>query len=334
MKALVLHGKNGNFAYEPNWPEPQLQPGWAKVRVAYVGVCGSDLPRFASFGSYHHPIILGHEFSATVHEVESGHGFAVGDRVTIVPIIPCETCEGCLNYGPFHCEQYQYLGSRNDGGMAEYVLVPIKNMYKIPDTVSLEMAAMIEPLMVGLHVVKNSGIIAGKKSVVFGAGAIGLLVAFWLKELGCEDLTIVDVRPIAIDLAKDMGFTQVVYPEELDGKTHEFDFGFEAAGVQGTFLSMIDLSKPKATISVVGRDTRDTILPLNKVETLMRKELTVKGCWGFDESDIPFILDTLAKTSINLKKMITTVVSIEESEDTVKKMLNNELQYIKVMIKF
>ncbi|MGI6490635.1 MAG: alcohol dehydrogenase catalytic domain-containing protein [Sphaerochaeta sp.] len=334
MKALVLHGKNGSFKYEEEWPDPKATPGWAIVKVGFAGICGSDLPRFKSEGSYHHPVILGHEFSGTVYEIADGHAFNVGDRVTIVPIIPCGHCDGCVNYGPFHCTHYQYLGSRNDGGMSEYCLVPIENMRKIPDLVSLQLAAMIEPLMVGYHVVKRSGITPGKSAVVFGAGAIGLLIAFWLKELGVEDLTIVDIRSFSINLAKEMGFHSVVQPQEIAELRNRFDFGFEAAGAQSALLSMIDLVKPKATISVVGRDTHDTLLPLKKVETLMRKELTVQGCWGFDDSDIPFILETLSSTRIDLEKMITSLVPIEESEKTVRKMLNHEFQYVKVMIDF
>lgn len=333
MKALVLHGKDGNFKYEENWPEPKLVPGWAVIKVGCAGICGSDMPRFGSKGSYHHPMILGHEFSGTVWEIEDGQPFKQGDRVTIVPIIPCGECEGCRKYGPFHCTHYQYLGSRNDGGFAEYCLVPIKNLRHVPDAVSLEMAAMIEPLMVGLHVVKNSGIKAGNSAVVFGAGAIGMLLSFWLKELGV-DVTICDLRPLSINIAKDLGFEKVVTPQELEGKKNLFDYGFEAAGAQVTLLSMIDLVSPKATITVVGRDTHDTVIPLQKMETLMRKELTLKGCWGFDDNDIPFILETLAKTDMDLKKMITQIVSVEDSEETVRKMLSRELMYEKVMIKF
>ena len=338
MKALVLYGPQGDYKYEDNWPKPEKKSGWAVVKVSCAGICGSDFPRFASKGSYHHPMILGHEFSGTVDEIENNPFFKKGDRVTIVPIIPCGECEGCKKYGAFHCKNYQYLGSRNDGGFAEYCLVPIKNLVKLPDSVNFEEAAMIEPLMVGLHVVHRSGLLddtnADKKVLVMGAGTIGLMISFWLKELGVRNLTIVDLRPMSIKLSQEMGFKDVKTPDQLVGIENEFDYAFEAAGSQVALISLIDVLQPKSVLTIVGRDTKDTVIPLDKFERILRKELSIHGCWGFDTDDIPQILSTLSKTSISLKKIITNPIRIEDSETTVRAFIARQIQVNKIMIEF
>lgn len=170
MKALVLHGP-GSYRVESAWPDPILVPGWALIRVRQAGICGSDLPRFAVTGSYHHPMILGHEFAGTVETPALGSArFRTGDCVAVLPIIPCKACEGCQTGDPFHCRNYQFLGSRNDGGFAEYCLVPEENLFRLPAGVDFRAGAFIEPIAVALHVVRRSGFQKGESALVFGRG--------------------------------------------------------------------------------------------------------------------------------------------------------------------
>ncbi len=338
MKSLVLYGPNGNFKYEENWEKPKIKSGWAVVKVSCAGLCGSDIPRFKLKGSYHHPIILGHEFSGVVEDIEENDHIKVGNRVAVVPIIPCGECEGCKKFGAFHCKNYQYLGSRNDGGFAEYCLVPISNLIKLPDSVDIEIAALIEPLMVGLHVVHRSKILENlnpeRKVLVIGAGTIGLMVSFWLKELGVKNLTIVDIRSMSITLARSMGFADVRIPEQIADLENEFDYAFEAAGSQIALMTIIDVLKPKAMATIVGRDTHDTLIPLDKFEKILRKELTINGCWGFETEDIPLVLSTLSKTQIPLNKIITERISIENSETFIRDFIAGKVQANKIIIDF
>ena len=122
MKAFVLYGPNDYRLEE--YPTPCAKDDWAVVKVSYAGICGSDMPRFFQTGSYHSPMVLGHEFSGVICEAAPNGKLPVGTPVAIMPIIPCGTCDGCITYNePFQCERYQFIGSRNDGGFAQYCLV-------------------------------------------------------------------------------------------------------------------------------------------------------------------------------------------------------------------
>jgi L-iditol 2-dehydrogenase len=337
MRALVLHGP-GSYRVEPNWPRPEVRPGWALVRVHYAGVCGSDLPRFAVTGSYRHPMILGHEFSGTVETPAPGSDrFTPGDEVAVLPIIPCGTCEGCRTGEPFHCSNYQFIGSRNDGGYAEFCLVPEKNLLKIPPEFGLRAGAFIEPIAVALHVVRRSGFARGKSALVFGAGAIGLLVGLWLRVFGASRVVIADIRADSLERARELGFAEVFDPSQ-DGAAGRapgtFDALFEAAGSSRALVSAVDCAADKGTLTVVGRDVQDTVLPRGTFEKLMRKELTVHGCWGYNLSgEEDFLLQTLRRGDIPVAPMVTHEIALDQAPETVGAMCDRKFPYCKVLVK-
>jgi L-iditol 2-dehydrogenase len=332
MKALVLHGP-GKYRVEPDWPDPAPRPGWAVVRVGFAGICGSDLPRFAVTGSYHHPMILGHEFAGSVLTPARGSSrFSKGDPIAALPLIPCGRCAGCLSGEPFHCSSYQFLGSRNDGGFAELCLVPEENLFALPPGLDPRLGAMIEPLAVGLHVVRQSGFQAGQSALVYGAGTIGLLVAFWLRELGAARVAVADVRTESLALARALGFDEAV---DAGSQTPNgpFDAVFEAAGSGRALTSAIDQARDKGTLTVVGRDTADTLLPHAAFERFMRKELRLFGCWGYNlRGDEDMLYKTLARDSLPLGRMITREVGLDGAPGTIEQMINRQFHYCKVLV--
>jgi L-iditol 2-dehydrogenase len=333
MKALVLHGP-GRYGLEADWPAPEVRPGWTRVRVRYAGVCGSDLPRFAVTGSYHHPMILGHEFAGTVDTPAPGSGrFQAGDPVAVLPIIPCGECPGCRAGEPFHCRNYQFLGSRNDGGFAEYCLVPEANLFPLPPGLDLRVGALIEPIAVALHVVRRSGFAAGQSALVFGAGAIGLLVALWLRAFNASRIAVVDLRPESLELARRLGFaaaSQAARPDSPEG----FDAVFEAAGSAKALLAGIEQVREKGSITVVGRDTADTTLPLSSFERFMRKEASLHGCWGYNLSgEADFLYQALAQGAFPVEPLFTHEVGLEEAPGTIAAMINKAFYYCKVLVR-
>jgi len=179
MKALVLHGV-GDARFE-EVPKPAAMPGEALVRVGFCGVCGSDIPRTFVKGTYRFPTICGHEFAGTVEAVGLGvDGYKPGDRVVVFPLLWCGKCAACELGNYVMCEDYDYYGSRRDGGFAEYVSVPPANLVPVPDGVSMEAASMTEPAAVAMHALKRAGGgFVGETVVVFGAGPIGLRRASW-----------------------------------------------------------------------------------------------------------------------------------------------------------
>ncbi|MEG1516163.1 MAG: alcohol dehydrogenase catalytic domain-containing protein, partial [Clostridia bacterium] len=281
MKALVLYGPN-DFRVENDWPTPVVCAGWALVKVAYAGICGSDMPRFFKTGSYHSPMIIGHEFSGVIETPAPGGKLPKGTPVAILPIIPCGTCEGCVETSePFQCKHYQFIGSRNDGGFAQYCLVKESNLFPLDSTDKLKQGAFIELLAVGLHTVRRSGLTekSSKTAAVFGAGPIGLAIAFWLDLFGI-DVTIVDIREYSLHIAHAIGLRKAVQFTQTQGMA--FDVIFEASGSPFALTRAIETAKSKAVITVVGRNEGDTIIENKLFEMLMRKEVTLNGCWGYN----------------------------------------------------
>ena len=167
MRAYELHGVND--LRREDIEKPEIPSGWVLVQVKASGICSSDIPRIFTNGTYHFPTIPGHEFSGVV--AAYGEGVPeerVGKRVGIFPLIPCRTCPQCRQKKYEMCEHYDYLGSRRDGGFAEYVAVPDWNLMELPENVSFREAAMLEPLSVALHAVKRSGVKPGDTAAVIG----------------------------------------------------------------------------------------------------------------------------------------------------------------------
>jgi L-iditol 2-dehydrogenase len=279
-------------------------------------------------------MILGHEFAGVVEvPAPDSARFKAGDPVAVLPLIPCGTCAGCQMGEPFHCANYQFLGSRNDGGFAEYCLVPEENLFLLPSGLDLRHAAFIEPMSVALHVVRQSAFTAGQSALVFGAGAIGLLVGLWLKVFGASRVVMADLRNESLALCRALGFTEAVNPSALDPR-EKFDSLFEAAGSSRALLSAIELAREKGRITVVGRDTADTVLPHASFERLMRKELSLQGCWGYNlNEDRPFLYDVLARGVIPAGKLVSHEVDLEQAPQTIAAMIEKKFYYCKVLIR-
>ncbi len=190
MKAYVLHGINELRYEDVNKPVPQ--PDEVRVQVKAAGICGSDIPRIYKTGAHRHPLIPGHEFSGVV---ESAGGTAgkewIGKRVGVFPLIPCRRCGSCKKQKYELCEAYGYLGSRQDGGFAEYVSVPVSNLIALPDSVSYEAAAMLEPMAVAVHAMQRVSVETGDTVAVCGLGTIGRLLAMVLQANGVSRLMLI-----------------------------------------------------------------------------------------------------------------------------------------------
>jgi L-iditol 2-dehydrogenase len=330
MRALVLHGA-GELRYESGWPDPVPVEGSALVCVTASGICGSDLPRVMQTGAYHHPMIPGHEFSGTVAQTLSP-SVRVGDRVAVLPIIPCGRCPGC-RIGPFHCESYDFIGSRRDGGFAEYCTVPAGNLFPLAETMTDEEAAFIEPLAVTLHVLRRSGMPQGARVLVFGAGGIGILIAQWAKVLGAGEVALTDIRDESLRVAAACGVARALNSSSGDfAKLGGFTHIFEAAGSTAAVLCAIERAEPRATLTIVGREVNDTVIPHALFERLMRKEMDIKGCWGYDlREDSAFLHGHLSAGRFVLEPMISHRINLCEGPEMIAAMWRKSMFYCKAM---
>lgn len=239
MKAYALYGINDLHMEERAVPSPGENQ--VLVQVKAVGICGSDIPRIFQTGTYSFPTVPGHEFSGVVVAVGAGvKPEWIGRRVGVFPLIPCRECTPCLQKHYELCRNYSYLGSRTDGGFAEYVLVPEASLVELPDGVSFEAAAMLEPMAVAVHALRRAqtnqdgmGTNAlgrwaqtsqdgmsvlyapspaqagpGKTAAVYGQGTIGLLLSMFLKEAGIERVLAIGNKDQQKRSAMDMGIVE------------------------------------------------------------------------------------------------------------------------------
>ncbi len=286
MKAAVLHAKD-DLRYE-DYPTPEPGDGEVLVRVKAAGICGSDIPRVLGDAAHYYPIILGHEFSGEVEAVGSNvNTVSVGDRVAAVPLIPCFDCSNCQKGNYSQCDNYSFVGSRIQGGFADYVVLPQRNVVKFNKTVSFEQGAFFEPSAVALHGLKCAGYEGGRDVAILGGGTIGLFTAQWAALFGAKRVFVFDIDNERITLAKKLGVDVTINTLEPDfrEKVKEytngkgFGFVFETAGADATMKLAFELAGSKSSVCFIGTPTKDLVFAPKLFENMNRKEFRLTGSW-------------------------------------------------------
>ena len=282
MHVLRLHGIGDMRLH--NEPMPQPAAGEVLLQVTAVGICGSDLHWLEEAGigdaQISRPLVLGHEFSAVV---ESPISELNGQQVTVDPAIPCQECEFCLDGNPNLCMQLHFAGhGRHDGALRHYLAWPERCLYPLPESISDEEGAMLEPLGVAMHAIDLGGIQPGDTVGVFGVGPIGLLVVQLARLAGAEQIIVTDRLPHRLDAAQSMGATQgFLVMDEFDEQevwraTGErgVDVAFEVAGENQAVETAINAAKPGGRVILVGIPAQDWTA--FTASTARRKGLTIK----------------------------------------------------------
>ena len=266
---------------------PRGGPADILVRVAYSGICGSDIPRAFHGKAYHYPLVMGHEFSGTVAEVPADSPYAAGDRVVVFPLIPCGECSACATGDFAQCSDYDYYGSRRDGGFAEYVRVNRTNLFPVPPGVDLRSAAMTEPCAVALHGVEKFELRAGMSALVVGGGPIGSMVAQWLKLKGCDPVYVADIDPKKLRLAGDLGCVPIDSSTADPGDevrrlsgSDGADCVVEAVGLPATFLQAIKAAGRFGQVVFMGNIQGTFQVPEKDFSAILRNELKIYGTWN------------------------------------------------------
>ncbi|XP_045775863.1 sorbitol dehydrogenase-like [Maniola jurtina] len=307
-------------------PIPEIADDEVLLRMDCVGICGSDVHYWQSgaCGPFvvKEPMIMGHEASGVVAKLGAKvKSLKVGDRVAIEPGVPCRCCEFCKT-GRYHlCPDIMFCATPPaHGNLARYYKHAADFCYKLPDHVSMEEGALLEPLTVGIHACRRGGVAAGDVVLVLGAGPIGLVTMLAAKAMGASKILITDILQARLDVAKELGadYTLLVTRDsqeaELVRKVHEIlgghpDISIDASGAQSTVRLSLLATKSGGVAVLVGMGSPEMTVPLAGTVT---REVDIRGIFRY-ANEYPIALSLVASNKINLKPLVTHHFSLEES---------------------
>ena len=346
MKAYVLHDIDDFRLEEAGMPVPKGHEVIVKVKAA--GICGSDIPRIYRTGTYSFPLVPGHEFSGIVKTIgKDVDAKWKGKRVGIFPLIPCHSCKQCENKQYEMCRHYSYLGSRTNGGFAEYVAVPEENLIELPETVDYEQAAMLEPMAVAVHAMRKAKVQLENTVAVCGLGTIGLLLCMFLLDLGVKNIYVIGNKEFQKQKIIEMGIPEKHYCDGNKVSVNEWlsvqtegkgvDVFFECVGKKETICQAIENTTPGGTVQLIGNPASDIELKKDIYWKILRNQLTVKGSWNSSflhtrEDDWHYVLHRLEQKKVRPEKFITQRFSLEQLEQGLRIMRDKTEEYVKVMI--
>ena len=321
MKACVLHGV-GDLRYE-EVPKPVRQSGEVLIKIMASGICGSDISRVLTKGTYHFPTIPGHEFAGEI--VEADEPELIGRKCTVFPLLPCLECVNCETGNYAQCTDYGYFGSRNDGGFAEYISVPFWNVALASNALSFEEIAMAEPCAVALYALEQTGFKMGDKVCVFGAGPIGIMIGKWARLKGASQVTLIDIDESKIAFAKNLEFTT-----EIDGL---YDIVIEGAGVSASLEQAMFTAKTFGTVILMGNPLGNMALSQKGYWEILRKELTLKGTWnsGYSMSSNTWETVLLFMEQLDISCLVSHRYKLSECNDAFAMMNERKEFFNKIM---
>lgn len=337
MKAVYLE-EVGRLSLK-QIPIPKPGPRDVLVEMKSVGVCGSDIHYYehGRIGDFvvEEPMILGHECAGEV--VEAGarvKGLQVGDRVALEPGIPCRHCKHCLSGRYNLCRDVVFMATPPyDGAFCEYVISPEDFAYRLPDNVSTEAGATIEPLSVGLHAVNLTGLQSGENVVVLGAGPIGLLAIAAAGAAGAADITAVDLVPMRLEAARRMGASRTLNAEEQDvaeALRDSADVVLECVGVEATMAQAFEVARTGGRVAWIGMASDIVQVPLVKAQV---KELLITGVFRY-ANVYQKAVNLLAAGKLNTEPLITHRFQFPRVPEALKFASENREIALKTMVNF
>lgn len=341
MKALVLEDR-GRFAYT-DFPTPVPEPDEVLVDVRACGICGSDVHGMdGSTGRRRPPIIMGHEAAGVVAGLGAEvSGWERGARVTFDSTISCGACAFCRRGLINLCDARRVLGVscedyRQHGAFAEYLAVPARILYRLPDELDFVRATMVETLSVALHAVERLAVAAGETAVVVGTGMVGLLVVQALLARGCAHVIGVDVDPSRLDVAASLGAEVVAGdpPEAVAAAVRErtagrgADVAVEVVGASPPLRTAIEAVRKGGRVALVGNLSPEVSLPLQAVVT---RELTLYGT-AASAGEYEGAIDLIASGKVDVQPLISAVAPLAEGAAWFERLQAREPGLLKVVL--
>jgi len=337
MMAAVLTQANKIDFLQVDKPVPSK--GEVLIKVECAGICGSELHAYKGLHKKRvPPVIMGHELAGTVDAVGEGVSkFVPGDRVTVVPMYGCGSCEECFRGETSLCAEKTILGSQKwPGGYAEYCVANEKLVYKLPDTVSFEAGALIEPLAVGLHAVRTARICAGDKVAVLGAGAIGLCTAMMAAQAGAVPLICTDIQKFNLDRAKELGASHVFdsRDENLIEKVLEItEGGCDCVFISAPVNALIDqalkmVRRQGQVICVAMFDGQASV----NVELNRARETLITGTSMYYEKDFERIINMLRYDRLKVEALVSHKLPMSQADEAFRMYMDRVPGIVKILL--
>ncbi|HEY1679157.1 MAG TPA: galactitol-1-phosphate 5-dehydrogenase [Candidatus Sulfotelmatobacter sp.] len=340
MKALLLSQYRQLELADVAVPEPG--PDDVLMRVAACGICGSDVHGYdGSSGRRIPPIVMGHEAAGTVAAVgKNVRGLTEGDRITVDSTIYCGECGPCLRGQVNLCDRRQVLGVscgdyRRAGAFAEFVVVPARIVYRLPEIIPFEEAALLEPVSVALHAVSSVSVRPQDNALVVGAGMIGLLIVQALHAAGCSHIYVSDLDQTRLKLADQFGVaTSLLAGPSLIQQVKDatngngMDIVIEAVGINATISSAIDSVRKGGSVVLVGNVTPEVTLPLQKV---VSRQIRLQGSCA-SSGEYPRAIELMSSETVLVKPLITAVAPLHEGPRWFERLYAREPNLMKVVL--
>jgi L-iditol 2-dehydrogenase len=344
MKALLL-SEYKHLAIA-DLPVPNPVAGEVLIRVAACGICGSDVHGYdGSSGRRIPPIVMGHEAAGIIAAMGEGvTGYRVGDRVTFDSTVYCGECEFCRRGEVNLCDDRQVVGVscgeyRRAGAFAEYVTVPERILYRLPDNLSFADAAMLEAVSVAVHAVRIAEVAGGETALVIGAGMIGLLILQAARASGCSRIFVADVDATRLELARSLGADAVIESAGGSGDSltsriaqltgdRGVDVAFEAVGRPETVAAAIACTRKGGTVALVGNISPEVSIPLQKVVT---RQIRLQGSCA-SAGEYPQAMEWIAAGKIKVAPLITAIAPLDEGPSWFARLHAREPNLMKVVL--
>jgi len=295
---------------------PVIAPDEVLIRTAFAGICGSDMHIIHGQNPFvQFPRITGHEYSGTVAAVgDAVQSVQVGDRVCVDPVVSCGHCYPCRIGRSNVCSQLQVIGVHRDGGFGEYSCVPASNVIRLPDNVSLEQAALVEPYSIASNVLNRMGPLPGDTLLVYGAGVIGLTIVQVARALGIERIIVTDIINERLAAARALGASDTISAEQdLEARVGELTAAegvpliADAACIPALLPQMLRIASPAGRIGLLGF----TATPSDLVQLdVIKKELTLVGS-RLNNGRFPDVLDMIAEGRLDPCALISHRIALD-----------------------
>jgi len=330
MKALVYENPRVMNIRQVEVPVPK--EGEVLIRVERAGICGSELSGYLGHNSLRvPPLVMGHEFSGTIAAVgPQADRFQSGDRVTANPLVSCGGCSYCRNGAQQLCGRRRLLGAHLPGAYAEYVVVPEKNVYLLPDHVSFDDGALVEPFACAVRICRLLRLDPGDRLLIMGAGPIGLLVLQAARIYGLHHISVVDLNEERLAIAAELGAEVAVsvdsFAEYAAGG--KFDKAVDAVGLEATRSACVQAVRAQGQVVFSGLHKADSSLPIN---TAIRDEIAMFGAFAYNVSDFEAALKWIVEGRIRMLPW-TLHAPLEDGTACFEKLLTRPGKVAKILL--